>query len=64
MQDQSNDQKNFILAMVLSGFVLLGYWFFFGKPLAEKARVEAAKEIERAAVLEANPPPASRSFGR
>jgi len=58
MQDQSNDQKNFILAMVLSGFVLLGYWFFFGKPLAEKARVEAAKEIERAAVLEANPPPA------
>jgi len=58
MQDQSNDQKNFILAMVLSGFVLLGYWFFFGKPLAEKARFEAAKEIERAAVLEANPPPA------
>ena len=59
MQDhQSNDQKNFIMAMVLSGFVLLGYWFFFGKPLAEKARAEAIKETARVAELEANPPPA------
>ena len=59
MQDhQSNDQKNFITAMVLSGIVLLGYWFFFGKPLAEKARAEAIKETARVAELEANPPPA------
>jgi len=56
MQDQGNDQKNFIMAMVLSGFVLLGYWFFFGKPLAEKARVDAQNEIARVAELEANPP--------
>jgi len=57
MQDhQSNDQKNFIIAMVLSGIVLIGYWFFFGKPLAEKARAEAAKEIERAEELIKNPP--------
>lgn len=58
MQDhQSNDQKNFLMAMVLSGIVLLGYWFFFGKPLAEKARAEALKETARVAELEANPPP-------
>jgi YidC/Oxa1 family membrane protein insertase len=57
MQDhQGNDQKNFIMAMVLSGFVLLGYWFFFGKPLAEKARVDAQKEMARAEAIEANPP--------
>ena len=59
MQDhQSNDQKNFITAMVLSGIVLIGYWFFFGKPLAEKARADAIKETARIAELEANPPPA------
>ena len=57
MQDhQGNDQKNFIMAMVLSGFVLLGYWFFFGKPLAEKARIDAQNEIARAEAIEANPP--------
>ncbi|MGB0905988.1 MAG: membrane protein insertase YidC [Maricaulaceae bacterium] len=43
-----DDQKNFILAIVLSGFVMLGYWFFFGKPLAEQARVDAASEIASA----------------
>lgn len=41
-----NDQKNFILAIVLSAIVMLGYWFFFGKPLAEQARINA--EFERA----------------
>jgi len=39
-----DDQKNFITAMVLSGVVLLGYWFFFGKPLAEQARKDALAE--------------------
>jgi len=57
MQDhQSNDQKNFIIAMVLSGIVLIGYWFFFGKPLAEQARAEAIKENARAEAIEASPP--------
>ena len=57
MQDhQGNDQKNFIVAMVLSGVVLLGYWFFFGKPLAEKARIDAQNELARAEAIEANPP--------
>lgn len=41
-----DDQKNFILAIVLSAIVMLGYWFFFGKPLAEQARLDA--EYERA----------------
>ena len=40
------DQKNFILAIVLSSLVMLGYWFFFGKPLAEEARQNV--EFERA----------------
>lgn len=39
-----DDQKNFILAIVLSGLVMLGYWFFFGKPLAEQARKDALAE--------------------
>jgi len=57
MQDhQGNDQKNFIMAMVLSGIVLLGYWFFFGKPLAEKAREDALRENARAEELIKNPP--------
>lgn len=56
MQDQGNDQKNFIMAMVLSGVVLLGYWFFFGKPLAEKARADAQNEMARAEALVENPP--------
>jgi len=43
-----DDQKNFILAIVLSSFVMLGYWFFFGKPLAEKARIDAEAERARA----------------
>jgi len=45
------------MAMMLSGIVLLGYWFFFGKPLAEKARADAVKETTRLSELEANPPP-------
>ncbi len=43
-----DDQKNFITAMFLSGLVLLGYWFFFGKPLAEQAQRDALAERVRA----------------
>ena len=42
------DQKNFILAIVLSSLVMLGYWFFFGKPLAEEARKNVALERAQA----------------
>jgi len=41
------DQKNFFLAMLLSGVVLLGYFFFFAAPegrrAAELERIEAEK---------------------
>lgn len=43
-----DDQKNFITAMILSGLVLMGYWFFFGKPLAEQAQKDALAETMRA----------------
>ena len=43
-----NEQKNFLLAMVLSGLVLMGYWFFIGQPTAEKARIDAQAEVARA----------------
>ena len=42
-----NEQKNFLLAMVLSGLVLMGYWFFVGQPTAEKARLDAQAEIAK-----------------
>ena len=43
------DQKNFVLAMVLSLFVLIAYYQFFGKPLAEETAREAQMEREMAA---------------
>ncbi len=42
------DQKNFILALVLSGMVMMGYWFFFAKPLAEEAQINAQFEKAQA----------------
>ena len=44
-----DDQKNFFMAMFLSGLVLLGYWFLFGKPMAEKARAQALLNAEKTA---------------
>ena len=52
-----DDQKNFILAIVLSGIVMLGYWFFFGKPLAEQARENAELERQRAEQMVDAPEP-------
>ncbi len=43
------DQKNFFLAIALSMLVLLGYWFFVGRPMAEQAREQALLEQEVAA---------------
>ena len=40
-----DDQKRFVLAMVLSGLILGGYWLFFAKPLQEEARKQAQIEI-------------------
>jgi len=47
-----DDQKNFFMAMFLSGLVLLGYWFFFGKPMAEKARAQAQLDAEKAGTVQ------------
>lgn len=47
------NQKNFVLALVLSGIVMMGYWFFFAKPMAEEAKrqiaIEQAKTPEQIA---------------
>ena len=43
-----DDQKNFIMAMVLSGFILLGYMYLYVIPSNEAA--EANLEIEQAAI--------------
>jgi len=42
-----NEQRNFILAMVLSAIVLIGYWFFVQGPAIEQARINAAEETAR-----------------
>ena len=47
-----DDQKNFFMAMFLSGLVLLGYWFFIGKPMAEKARAQALLDAEKTAAVQ------------
>ncbi len=44
-----DDQKNLILAIILSTIVMMGYWFFFGKPAAELAAEQARIEAEQAA---------------
>ena len=54
-----NEQKNFVLAMILSGIVLMGYWFFVGKPTAEQARIDAQREVaaaQREAAAVESPP--------
>ncbi len=44
-----DDQKNLVMAIILSTIVMGGYWFFFGKPMAEQAREQARIEQELAA---------------
>ena len=56
MQDQSNDQKNFILAMVLAGIVIV-LWTVFFQPAGKKAQTQAATEAARQEALAKNPPP-------
>lgn len=49
------DQKNFILALVLSGIVMMGYWFFFAKPIAEEAQLKAQEQQAQVEAVQANP---------
>lgn len=62
------DQRRFILAMVLSGLVFMAYYFFFVVPTQQAAKADALLEMERAQAdqsLSSDPaqpiaPPASR----
>lgn len=38
------DQRNFILAIVLSSLVMAGYWFLFAKPMGEEMKRQTAAE--------------------
>jgi len=40
-----DDQKRFVLAMLLSGLVMAGYYFLFAQPAAEQAKLMAQQEI-------------------
>ncbi len=42
-----DDQKRFVLAMILSGLIMAGYYFFFALPMAEEARRVAAEELAK-----------------
>lgn len=56
MQDQQSDQRNFILAMVLSGLVLLVYSFFAApaeQAAIENAQQEQAQQAEQAQIEQA-----------
>ena len=44
-----DDQRRFILAMVLSASVFMAYWFFFVAPTQQAAEADARAEIERLA---------------
>ena len=56
MQDQGNDQKNFIFAMVLAGLVML-LWATYFQPAGKKAQSASEAEQARQEELLANPPP-------
>lgn len=51
------DQKNFFLAIALSMLVLLGYWFFVGRPMAEQAREQVRIDQQIASEQAVNPTP-------
>ena len=42
-----DEQKNFLTAMVLSGLILVGYWYFYLAPTQKAAAINAAAELER-----------------
>ncbi len=58
-----NDQKNTILAIVLSGIVLLGWQYFIGMPQVDKQRQIAAQQQQAQAPNPQTPPGASAPAG-
>lgn len=51
-----DDQKRFITAMLLSGLILAGYYYFFAKPVQEAAREQAKIEMAAAEQQQAQAP--------
>ena len=51
-----NDQKNMILAIVLSALVLIGWQYFVGMPQMEKQKQEAQLRAEQAAAADDHAP--------
>ena len=52
-----SDQKNTILAIVLSAIVLIGWQYFFGLPQMEKQRQEAQRKIQQQQQQQTQPAP-------
>jgi len=46
-----DEQKNFLTAMVLSGLILVGYWYFYLAPTQKAAQLNIAQEQARAEAL-------------
>ncbi|MCC8943188.1 membrane protein insertase YidC, partial [Bradyrhizobium sp. Arg68] len=50
-----SDNRNTILAVILSGFVLIAWQYFYNMPQMEKQRVEQQRQAE----LQKSAPPAA-----
>jgi len=48
-----DDQRRFILAMALSAFAFMAYWFYFVAPTQQAAKADAEREMERMAAEQA-----------
>lgn len=57
-----NDQKNMILAIVLSALVLIGWQFFFNVPQMEKRRLEEQGQVTKTQPAQPAQPGASSSL--
>ncbi len=58
------DQKNTLLAIVLSAIVLIGWQYFFGLPQMEKQRQEAQIKAQQQAQTPAQPAPGQAAPGQ
>src|SRR5215470_6225405 len=56
-----NDQKNTLLAIILSGLVLIGWQYFIGMPQMEKQRREEQLRVQQQAQLQQQAPGSSTS---
>ncbi len=54
---ESQDQKNLVVAIILSTLIMIGYWFFIGRPMQEAAR-QQAKDTQQQTIAKAQDPEA------